>query len=126
MLLTVVGARARIRRSETWWPYGQGVIVVLLCTGIAWLLSSHFRAANLVMVYLLGIVIAAMRLGRGASILTAALMMENLGFNEAAARMRAAVRSSITQRMTTSDLGGSLNTSQVGDWICSRVQESKP
>jgi 3-isopropylmalate dehydrogenase len=56
-----------------------------------------------------------------AAILTAALMLENLSFVDEARRIRKAVRSSIDERMTTADLGGTLGTEAVGDWICTRL-----
>ena len=74
--LRAIGAPHRAPR----WPYGQGVLVVIVCTGIAWILSPYLRAANIVMVYLLGIIIVAMRLGRGASIMTAALSVAAFNF----------------------------------------------
>jgi 3-isopropylmalate dehydrogenase len=59
-----------------------------------------------------------------AAILTAALMLENLGFETQAARIRGAVRNSVDSRLTTPDLGGSLGTEAVGDWICTRLRQS--
>lgn len=55
------------------WAYGQSVVVVGLSTAAAFLLAPYFRPANLVMVYLMGVVIVASRLGRWPSIVTAAL-----------------------------------------------------
>jgi len=56
------------------------VFVVIVCTGIAYVLSPYLLPSNLVMVYLLGIVVVAMRLGRGASIMTAALSVAAFNF----------------------------------------------
>ena len=45
----------------------------MLCTALDWLLFPAFEKANLVMVYLLGVVIVAMRCGRLAAIMTSVL-----------------------------------------------------
>ena len=56
-----------------------------------------------------------------AAILTVAMMLEYLGYAEIAGRIEAAVEEAVRQAQTTRDLGGSLKTSQVGDWVCSRL-----
>ena len=53
-----------------------------------------------------------------AAILTAALMLEHLGHARAAARVEAAAIRSVREGYTTPDLGGTLGTGAVGDWIC--------
>ncbi|MBS0320185.1 MAG: sensor histidine kinase KdpD [Proteobacteria bacterium] len=56
------------------WPaYALAVAITALATGIAWLLSTRFAQANLVMVYLLGCTVVAVRLGRGPSVLASLL-----------------------------------------------------
>ncbi len=63
-----LSAQTRPRRID--WPaYGQAGAVVLACTALNWLLFPFFGAANLVMIYLLGVAIAATRWGRGPSVL---------------------------------------------------------
>lgn len=49
-----------------------------------------------------------------AAILTAAMMIDYLGFSEAAAAIESAVRKAVTLRETTEDLGGSLSTTAAG------------
>jgi len=56
-----------------------------------------------------------------AAFLTTALMLEQLGWPDEAARIEDAVRDAIVQGQTTADLGGSLGTEAVGDWICDRM-----
>src|SRR5205823_8484740 len=56
------------------------VAVVCLSTAAAFLLAPYFRPANLVMVYLIGVVIVASRLGRWPSIVTAALSVLSFDF----------------------------------------------
>jgi two-component system sensor histidine kinase KdpD len=43
------------------------------CTAIAWLMLGHFDLANLIMIYLLGVVVVAARYGRGPSVLSSFL-----------------------------------------------------
>jgi 3-isopropylmalate dehydrogenase len=56
-----------------------------------------------------------------AAILTAGLLLEQLGHGQLAARVEAAVRSVIADGRTTADLGGSLGTRAVGDAVCARL-----
>jgi 3-isopropylmalate dehydrogenase len=53
-----------------------------------------------------------------ASILTAAMMLEENGWNSEAAAIEARVAEALHQNKTTLDLGGSLSTSEAGDWVC--------
>jgi 3-isopropylmalate dehydrogenase len=55
------------------------------------------------------------------AILTAAMMLEHLGMAAPAKRMQDAVLQAVRQNKTTSDIGGKLGTSQVGDWVASRI-----
>src|SRR5207245_752372 len=67
---------APVRRREIpidWPAYGQAMAIVALTTGVAWLMSPLFELADLVMVYLLGIVVVAMRHGRGPSLVASIL-----------------------------------------------------
>jgi 3-isopropylmalate dehydrogenase len=52
-----------------------------------------------------------------AAILTAAMMLDYLGYGEAAQRVEAAVESAIRNGETTSDVGGHLSTREAGDSI---------
>jgi len=51
------------------------------------------------------------------AILTAAMMLAHLGFADAAGRIEAAVLGAVREKKTTQDIGGSLGTKEVGDWI---------
>jgi 3-isopropylmalate dehydrogenase len=55
------------------------------------------------------------------AVLSAALMLENLGHDEAAREIERAVEGAIRGSQTTRDLGGSLTTSQVGDLLAREV-----
>jgi 3-isopropylmalate dehydrogenase len=51
------------------------------------------------------------------AILTSAMMLAHLEFPEAAGKIEAAVLEAVRQKKTTQDVGGSLGTKDVGDWI---------
>ncbi|HKV98325.1 MAG TPA: 3-isopropylmalate dehydrogenase [Vicinamibacterales bacterium] len=57
------------------------------------------------------------------AILSAALMLETVGWKDEAKRIEAAVESAVRERQATSDIGGTLGTSQVGDWIARRIKQ---
>ncbi len=57
-----------------------------------------------------------------AAILSAVLMLENLGHEEAAAAIEGAVAESIRENEVTRDLGGELSTSEVGDRIAAALE----
>jgi len=63
-----------------WAPYGWAMAVVALASGVAWLTLPFFELANLVMVYLLGIVVVATRYGRGPSLVASVLSVAALDF----------------------------------------------
>ncbi len=51
------------------------------------------------------------------SILTAAMMLGYLGFADATAKIENAVHQAVRQKKTTHDVGGSLGTREVGEWL---------
>ena len=55
------------------------------------------------------------------AVLSAALMLETLGHDEAAAAIETAVRELLREGRTTVDVGGTLTTSQVGDELARRL-----
>ncbi len=58
-------------RTVSWPRYWAAATISLLCTGVAQLMYPYFELTNLVMIYLLGATIAALRLGSGPASLTA-------------------------------------------------------
>jgi two-component system, OmpR family, sensor histidine kinase KdpD len=80
------GEAIRSRRDRAvpaemrWDRYWAALLVSGLCTGIAALMYPHFELTNLVMVYLLGATVAALRLGRGPAILTAVVNVAAFDF----------------------------------------------
>lgn len=68
--------RAESRRYSAeirWNRYGWAAGVSVLCTLLAFLMYPYFELSNLAMVYLLGVTVAGLWLGRGPSVLTAVL-----------------------------------------------------
>jgi 3-isopropylmalate dehydrogenase len=56
-----------------------------------------------------------------AAILAAGMMLDHLGFPDVAAEIEHAVSRAVGEGKTTPDLGGSLGTREVGDWICAAL-----
>jgi 3-isopropylmalate dehydrogenase len=56
------------------------------------------------------------------AILSTALMLETLGARDESKAIEAAVEAAIAAGQTTTDIGGSLGTREVGDFICSRIK----
>jgi len=63
-----------------WGRYGLALLISAICTGFAALMYPYFELTNLVMMYLLGGTIAALRLGRGPASLTALVNVLALDF----------------------------------------------
>jgi len=57
-----------------------------------------------------------------AAILSLAMMLDGIGEEAAALAVERAVRAAITAKVGTSDVGGTLGTRAVGDWIAERVR----
>jgi 3-isopropylmalate dehydrogenase len=55
------------------------------------------------------------------SVLSAAMMLDEIGKPAEAAAIREAVRVSVREGKTTTDLGGSMGTREVGDWLADYV-----
>jgi 3-isopropylmalate dehydrogenase len=55
------------------------------------------------------------------AILSAALMLETLGRTEEASLIEHVVESAVQARQTTTDIGGTLGTREVGSWIAQRI-----
>ena len=55
------------------------------------------------------------------SVLTSAMMLEFLGWNAEAEKLRSTVRAALRENFVTQDLGGDKKTVEVGDWLVERV-----
>jgi two-component system, OmpR family, sensor histidine kinase KdpD len=72
-------ASARRRRTE--WPaYVRAVLAVGFCTGLAWVMFPHFESANIIMLYLLGVVGVSATSGRRPSVLASVLSVAAFDF----------------------------------------------
>jgi len=60
-----------------------------------------------------------------AAILTLAMMLADLGAADAARAVEQAVYAAIGQGVGTADVGGTLGTREVGDWIARRVHDAR-
>jgi 3-isopropylmalate dehydrogenase len=58
------------------------------------------------------------------AVLASAMMLSYLGLPAEAQKLEAAVRSAIREDKTTPDLGGSLRTPEVGDWLARTVESA--
>ncbi len=63
-----------------WDRYGAALLLTLLSTLVAFAMYGHFELSNLIMVYLLGVTVAGLRLGRGPSALSAVLSVAAFDF----------------------------------------------
>src|SRR5579883_2700740 len=66
--------------SIPWERYGWAVGISVACTLLTLVMYPHFELSNLAMVYLLGVTVAGLRLGRGPSALTAVLNVASFDF----------------------------------------------
>jgi two-component system sensor histidine kinase KdpD len=75
-------ARPRVAVGSTtnWSLHARALSVVIICTLVAGLMFAYFAPANLIMVYLVGIVVVAARYGRGPSILASILSVVAFDF----------------------------------------------
>lgn len=73
-------ATQAVKRSSEWSSYGLGIVGVGLSTGVAWFMFPYFGLANLIMVYLMGVVLVATRYGRGPSVLASVLSVAAFDF----------------------------------------------
>ena len=72
-------ARATPRRNR-WRDYGIATTIVLVVTALATLMVPRVALANVVMVYLLGVIVASVTCGRGASIFASVLSVAAFDF----------------------------------------------
>jgi two-component system sensor histidine kinase KdpD len=63
-----------------WERYWAALLISACCTGVAAIMYPYFALTNLVMVYLLGATVAALRLGRGPAIFSAVTNVAALDF----------------------------------------------
>jgi two-component system sensor histidine kinase KdpD len=77
------GGAAPVRRrtlATDWRTYAGASLVVAAATGLAAIMAPRFELANLVMVYLLGVLVVATRFGRGPSLVASVLSVAAFDF----------------------------------------------
>src|SRR5262249_35186005 len=70
--------RAEVR--PPWQDFAASATAVLACTLVAALMHPYFESANLIMVYLVGVMWVAVRLGRGPAVLASILSVAAFDF----------------------------------------------
>ena len=99
--------------------YAQSLLAVAVCSGIAWIVHLRLPPANLPMIYLLGIMAVAMRLGRGPAVLASVLSVAAFDFFFVPPRL--AFRVSDTQYVLT--FAGMLLVALVISTMASRLRQ---
>ncbi len=74
------GGTDSIPQPIRWNRYARAVLITAACTAVAFFMYPYLELVNLVMVYLLGVTIAGLRLGRGPSVLTSMLNVAAFDF----------------------------------------------
>lgn len=72
--------RRSLRKTSDVSAYAYASLGVLISTAVAWLMFPYFGAANLIMVYLIAVVVVAIRYGRGPSVLASVLSVAAFDF----------------------------------------------
>jgi two-component system, OmpR family, sensor histidine kinase KdpD len=72
--------RRSLRRTSDTSGYSYASLGVLIATAVAWLMFPYFGVANLVMMYLIAVVVVAIRYGRGPSVLASVLSVAAFDF----------------------------------------------
>ena len=72
--------RRSLRSTSDMRVYGYASLGVLGATSVAWLMFPYFAAANLIMVYLIAVIVIAIRWGRGPSVLASILSVAAFDF----------------------------------------------
>jgi two-component system, OmpR family, sensor histidine kinase KdpD len=74
------GGAGQVSSGVHWDRYAWAATTTAMCTLLASFMYPHFELSNLVMIYLLGVTVAGLRLGRGPSALTAVLNVAAFDF----------------------------------------------
>lgn len=69
-----------LQRTSDRRNYGYAAVVVMACTALSWVMSPYLGQANLIMVYLFGVVVVATRWGRGPSALASLMSVAAFDF----------------------------------------------
>ncbi|NGZ10067.1 MAG: sensor histidine kinase KdpD [Nitrospira sp. LK70] len=69
-----------LRRTSEMSGYVYALFGVVVATAVAWLMFPYFAAANLIMMYLIAVIVIAIRRGRGPSVLASVLSVAAFDF----------------------------------------------
>lgn len=72
--------RRSLRSTSDVSGYAYASLGVLIATAVAWSMSPYFAAANLIMMYLIAVIVIAIRWGRGPSVLASILSVAAFDF----------------------------------------------
>ena len=72
--------RRSLRSTSDVSGYAYASLGVLIATAVAWLMFPYFAAANLIMMYLIAVIVIAIRWGRGPSVLASILSVAAFDF----------------------------------------------
>jgi two-component system, OmpR family, sensor histidine kinase KdpD len=72
--------RRSLKRTSKLTGYAYAVAGVSMATAVAWAMFPYFAPANLIMMYLIAVIIIAIRLGRGPSVLASVLSVAAFDF----------------------------------------------
>ena len=72
--------RRSIRRSSNRRQYLYALVGVAIATAVAWAMFPYFSPANLIMMYLIAVIVIAIRLGRGPSVLASVVSVATFDF----------------------------------------------
>jgi two-component system sensor histidine kinase KdpD len=70
----------RRRLTSGWRAYGTAIALVAIATAVSFLMFPYFALSNLIMVYLLGVLLVATRVGRGPSLVASVLSVAAFDF----------------------------------------------
>ena len=72
--------RRSLKRTSNRREYLYALVGVAIATAVAWAMYPYFSAANLIMMYLMAVIVIAIRLGRGPSILASVVSVATFDF----------------------------------------------
>ncbi|HKR80199.1 MAG TPA: sensor histidine kinase KdpD [Nitrospira sp.] len=72
--------RRSLKRTSRWREYLYAVTGVAVATAVDWVMFPYFALVNLIMMYLMAVIIIAIRLGRGPSILASIVSVGTFDF----------------------------------------------
>jgi len=72
--------RRSLRRTSNRREYLYALVGIAIATAVAWAMDPYFSPANLIMMYLMAVIVIAIRLGRGPSVLASVVSVATFDF----------------------------------------------